>query len=829
MTNLLAGLLVCLPMQTGEATGTIRVYPEQIQLHTPFSTQRVLVVRESDGVAIRDITSECRLEPEDARKVRIENGHNLRPLADGKTVLRVRHSASGHERQVPVLVSGMAESTPSFLRHVQPVMTRLGCNSGACHGALAGKGGLKLSLRGYNPQGDHHAMVEELLGRRSDILQPDRSLLIRKPLNQVAHGGGKKLRENSLEHEILKRWIGSGAPFGTGEKNPVSGQKPKNLVMLPGVIRPGNGGKMHPLVMAEFPDGSREDVTHWAKFTSTDESVAGVDEEGVVLGIGAGEGYVTAWHSDRVAVHRVNLPFGPPGNAGAELFRPINQIDHWVQAKWSELGLKPAELCGDEAFLRRLWLDLLGTLPSPAERAEFLADTRPDKRRLWIDKAFKTPHYVDYWTHRYGDLFLIRTGRLQQSAVWAFHQELRQAIADNLPWDRVVRRMIAGKGSTLQDGLLNLHVLHRDPATLAEAVAVTFLGQPIGCAKCHNHPQDRWTQDQYWAFANLFGRTALKPGQVSGETVVVSSAIGDAPHLRTGLAMAPAPLDGDSVPTTSSSDRRELLANWMLDTSNPFFAKTHVNRIWRHFMGRGLVEPDDDMRATNPPSHPELLDLLARNWVQSGFDNRALIRSIVESATYQRSSTPNPANPQESKFLTRYTPRRLEAEVLLDAYSQVLDVATPFTEVTPGGGNGSTPYGGYPKGTRAIQLPDTAVVSPFLDTFGRPERLQACSCERLNDSSVSQALQMSNGPTLNNKLSTKENLLGLLVQQGGAPSKMLEELFLRALGRKPTREESGRFVPLLEQAAKESPGGLRAGLEDVAWALLSSTEFLVNK
>jgi len=246
-------------------------------------------------------------------------------------------------------------------------------------------------------------------------------------------------------------------------------------------------------------------------------------------------------------------------------------------------------------------------------------------------------------------------------------------------------------------------------------------------------------------------------------------------------------------------------------------------------MGRGLVEPDDDMRATNPPSHPELLDLLARNWVQSGFDNRALIRSIVESATYQLSSTPNPANPQESKFLTRYTPRRLEAEVLLDAYSQVLDVATPFTEVTPGGGNGSTPYGGYPKGTRAIQLPDTAVVSPFLDTFGRPERLQACSCERLNDSSVSQALQMSNGPTLNNKLSTKENLLGLLVQQGGAPSKMLEELFLRALGRKPTREESGRFVPLLEQAAKESPGGLRAGLEDVAWALLSSTEFLVNK
>jgi hypothetical protein len=805
------------------------VYPDEIQLRTPYSAQRVLVVRELDGVALRDITSECLLDLEDARKIRLEGGQTLRPVGDGVTALRVRHSASGFDRRVPVRVEGMTDKSPSFVRHVQPVLTRLGCNSGSCHGALAGKGGLKLSLRGYNPQGDHHAMVEDLLGRRSDIIQPDRSLMIRKPLNQVAHGGGKKLRENSLEHEILRRWIAAGAPFSPGEISPASGHKPKNLVLLPMVIRPGNGGKIHPLVMADYPDGSREDVTHWAKFTSTDESVAGVDEEGVVLGIGAGEGYITAWHSDRVAVHRVNLPFSTTGKGPLEQFRPANQIDEWIQVKWNELGLKPAKLCDDEAFLRRLWLDLLGTLPSPAERAEFLAERRPDKRKFWIEKALQSPHYVDFWTHRYGDLFLVRTGRLQQSAVWAFHQELRQAIADNLPWDRVVRRMIAGKGSNLQDGFLNLHVLHRDPATLAEAVAVTFLGQPIGCAKCHNHPQDRWTQDQYWAFANLFGRTVLKPGSVSGEMVVVSSPIGDAPHLRTGLAMPPAPLDGESVPTTSSRDRRELLAEWMLDPSNPFFAKTHVNRIWRHFMGRGLVESDDDMRATNPPSHPELLDHLAQGWIKSGFDNRALIRAVVESATYQRSSIPNPANPDEAKFLTRYTPRRLEAEVLLDAYSQVLDVSTPFTEITPGGGNGSTPYGGYPSGTRAIQLPDTAVVSPFLDTFGRPERLQACSCERLNETSVSQALQMSNGPTLNNKLSAKENLLGRMVQQGGQPAKILDELFLRALGRQPTREESGRFVPLLEQGAQTSPASLRSSLEDVAWAVLSSTEFLVNK
>ena len=829
MISTLAVLLSAIAQQNGDNSGTVRVYPDAIQLHTPFSVQRVLVVRELDGVALRDITGECQLVPEDQQKIRLENGQILKPVSDGMTNLKVRHPASGFEIRVPVRVDAMGVSTPSFLRHVQPVLTRLGCNSGSCHGALAGKGGLKLSLRGYNPQGDHHAMVEELLGRRSDILRPERSLMIRKPLNQVAHGGGKKLKENSLEHEILRRWIAAGAPYSEGETKTGSGQKPKNLVLVPPVIRPGSGGKIHPLVLAEYPNGGIEDVTHWAKFTSTDESVAGVDEEGVVLGIGAGEGYVTAWHSDRVAVHRVNLPFGPPGNGLGNQFRPANQIDVLIQKKWNELGLKAAELCSDEVFLRRLWLDLLGTLPTVAERAEYLADARPDKRRLWIEKGFRAPQYVDYWSHRYGDLFLVRTGRLQQSAVWAFHQELKQAIADNLPWDRVIRRMIAGKGSNLQDGLLNLHVLHRDPATLGEAVAVTFLGQPIGCAKCHNHPQDRWTQDQYWAFANLFGRTVLKPGPTAGEVVVVSSLLGDAPHLRTGLAMPPAPLDGESVPINSSRDRRELLADWMLDPSNPFFAKTHVNRVWRHFMGRGLVESDDDMRATNPPTHPELLDHLAQGWIRSGFDNQALIRAILESATYQRSSVPHPSNPDDSKFLTRYTPRRLEAEVLLDAYSQVLDVPTPFTEITPGGGNGSTPYGGYPTGTRAIQLPDTAVVSPFLDTFGRPERLQACSCERLNDSSVSQALQMSNGPTLNNKLTAKGNFLDTLAKQGVGPEKILEELFVRALGRQPTREEAGRLVPLLDKAAKENPSTLRNSLEDVAWALLSSTEFLVNK
>ncbi len=817
-----ASLLIA-QVQSGS---TIRVYPDQVNLDTPFSAQRVLVVREVAGAAIEDITSRCSLIFESPAIAKAEAGNILRPLADGTTNLIVKLEKDSYSKTIPVRVSSMAEAAPSFLRHVQPVLTKLGCNSGSCHGALAGKGGLRLSLRGYNPAADHHAIVQDLLGRRSDVLQPQRSLMIRKPLNQVAHGGGKKMRENSLEHDILSKWIAAGGPFTEFGNNHQKREKPEQLELLPAVMKPKSGSKIQVLVQSRYADGSMEDSSHWAKFNSTDEAVAGVDEDGNVLGIGAGEGHLTAWHSDRVAVARVGRPFNLERKTAWPQFNPQNRIDELISAKWTELGLEPSTRVGDEAFLRRLWIDLLGTLPTPEEQLEFLADTNLNKRQDWVNKALKSYLYVDYWTHRYEDLFLVRTGRLQQSAVWSFHQELRQAVSDNNPWDKVVHRMIAGKGSNLKDGLLNLHVLHRDPATLAEAVAVTFLGQPIGCAKCHNHPQDQWTQNQYWAFANLFGRTALKPGNTSGEIVVVSMKVGDAPHLRTGIPMPPAPLGAVGIPLDSPLDRREHLANWMTSPANSYFAKTHVNRIWRLLMGRGLVEPDDDMRATNPPTHPELLSHLADSWIRGGFDNRELIRSIVLSDTYQRASLPNQSNPDDLKFFTRYQPRRLEAEVLLDAYAQVLAAPTLFTDVTPGGGNGSSPYGGYPKGTRAIQLPDTAVVSQFLDTFGRPERLQACSCERLNDPNVSQALQISNGPTLNNKLVAKENILEKMASKGESPKKMLNELFRRALSREPSPTESAKFLPLLEESV---PAKLRQALEDIAWAILSSTEFMVNR
>jgi len=406
---------------------------------------------------------------------------------------------------------------------------------------------------------------------------------------------------------------------------------------------------------------------------------------------------------------------------------------------------------------------------------------------------------------------------------------LRRAIADNIPWDQVVRRMIAGQGSNLENGLLNIHVLHRDPAAMGEAVAVTFIGQSIGCARCHNHPQDQGTQDQYLSFANLFGRTLLKQGGANGEIVVVSQSIGDIPHLRTGFPPPPTPLAGKPIPKGHGIDRREYLANWMTDASNPYFARTHVNRLWRHLLGRGLVEPDDDLRATNPPVHPELLDYLAETWIKIGYDNRKILKLIVQSDVYQRESYPNLANPEETKFFTRYYPKRMEAEVLLDAYSQVLSSPTVFESVTPGGGNGSITYKGYPLGTRAVQLPDTSVVSSFLDTFGRPVRLQACSCERGADSSVAQALQVNNGPELNEKLRSGSNYLNLLLKDNTPPMTILEKLFARALGRQPVSREVAHLLPILITASSGDSATRRAALEDVFWAVLASSEFMLNK
>lgn len=797
--------------------GSIAVFPEKVHLSDPWSIQRIVVYKALGGVP---------LEPAKGARIGIEppfladiEGESVRPRDNGKGSITV--TVDGLTSRIPLVIEGQKTGiVPDFCDQVEPVLTGLGCNSGACHGALAGKGGFKLSLRAYDTQSDHNAIAFQMLGRRIDRHEASKSLLLRKALGEIPHGGGKKLVRGSVEHELLRAWIAAGAP-----NDPRSDSQFVALNILPPLIRMRESGTGQVIAMAQMRDGTLRDVTRMAKFTSANETVAGAGQEGMVTAAGMGESAISAWFNNMVAVSRVQVPFPSLGESPANRpFQPINWIDEVLAERWRNLNIEPSPGATDDEFLRRLWLDCLGTLPGAGLLQEFRKDDRPNKREMWIERALESEQFVDYWSYKWSDLFLVRSGRLQQPAVWSFYQAIRQAVRSNRGWDEVCRDILLANGSTLASGFGNFFVLHRDPSELAESVAVTFTGQSIGCAKCHNHPLEKWTQDQFWSFTNLFGRVGLKAGEFDGEMLVVSQPFGDVPHQRTGKAVAPAPLDGPAIALGSPVDRRDHFVRWLLSPENPFFARAQANRIWRHFFSRGLVEPDDDLRQTNPGVLGDLLTRLAREFRESGYDNKKLIRLILRSRAYQLSSRSSRNNARDESFFSRYYSRRMAAEVLLDSYSQITGVPTVFDAVTPGGGNGTTQYSGYPAGIRAIQLPDVAVASHFLDSFGRPERLQACSCERAAETGISQVLQITNGKILNEKLTGKGGSVVKGLESGQPAENLIRTLFRDALCREPTPAE---MAAMTGQFTNIDPGKRREVLEDIYWAVLSSKEFLL--
>jgi hypothetical protein len=715
----------------------------------------------------------------------------------------------------PLLLLLAAPPAPNFARDVMPVLTRTGCNSGACHGALAGKGGFRLSLRGYDPDADHFTITRELLGRRVDPADPDNSLLLAKAVKAVPHGGGTRFEADSDHARVLRAWIAAGAPGPTAADPVVTG-----LSVEPTAARLAPGDTVQLRVTATYSDGLKRDVTALAKFATSDEQTAAVNEDGLVTVGGRGEAGVSALFGVKVATATVTSPFA--GSAGPAP-RRRNVIDDHVAAKLAALGLPASPDCTDEAFVRRVFLDVCGILPTPAEVDAFLADRSPDRRAGLIDRLLARPEYVDLWAHKWSDLLLVSGRKLPTPAVWAFYRAVRQAVADNRGWDRFARDLLTATGSTVADGGGNFFVVHKDPPARAEAAAVTFLGLSIGCAKCHNHPLERWTQDQYWGFANLFGRVGLKAGG-PGETLVTPLPAGDALHPRTGRPPPPAPLDGPALAVDDPGDRRRHLADWLTRPDNPFFAKAVVNRVWKHLMGRGLVEADDDLRDTNPPTNAPLLDALVGDFVGHGFDVKRLVRLVVSSAAYQRSSAPLPGNAADDRFYSRYLVRRLPAEVILDAYSDVTGVPTPFGTVSLGP-SGGVAKADYPPGTRAVQLPDSLLVSRFLDAFGRASREQACACERTSDSSVGQGLHLNNGQTLNDKLRSPTGVVAKWLKDGSTDAQIVERVFRHALGRRPTVTEAERFAAAVRAAG---PAGRAEAVEDAVWAVLSGKEFLFN-
>jgi hypothetical protein len=661
-------------------------------------------------------------------------------------------------------------------------------------------------------------------GRRVDLIEPAKSLLLLKPTLTVPHGGGQRIEVASADYRLLADWLAAGAP---GPSDSDTRLERIELAPSRAILKPKD--TLQIVVRAWYRDGHAEDVTRWAKFTSSEELVAAVDGGGKVTVGGHGESAVTVWFSNQVAAARIVAPQEEAIESKVFADAPrSNFIDGLVLQKLQSLRVPPSPRCTDEEFIRRVYLDAAGILPKPEEVKRFLADPAADKRARLIDSVLEQPEFVDYWAYKWSDLLLITTRRLPQSAVWAFYQFVRESVADNKPWDRFARDILTANGGTLRNGAANYFVLHKDISDLTESTALTFMGMSITCCRCHNHPLEKWTQDQYWGMANLFARVGLKNGE-RGEIMVQSLPVGDVPHLRRGVPMPPSPLDGTPLALDSSTDRRAYFANWLTASENPFFAKACVNRVWRNFMGRGLVEAEDDLRQTNPPTNPELLDALAKDFIDHKYDIKHLIKTIMNSATYQRSSRAVPGNLADDRFYSRYLIRRLPAEVILDCYSAVTGVPTPFTEISSNASDSASPYGGFPSGTRALQLPDSRVVSRFLDAFGRPERLQTCSCERQQDANVGQALHVNNGGTLNDKLRAKDSRISLWLKGNIGDADAVKQLYMLALSREPNAAELANFANLIAEAGADKQTTRREALEDLFWSVLTSKEFLFNR
>jgi hypothetical protein len=707
----------------------------------------------------------------------------------------------------------------SFRNDVQPVLAKAGCSSGACHGAAAGQGGFKLSLRGYDNEGDWRIITRSALGRRLTLNDPGRSLLLLKPTGAVPHKGGTRFETNSVEYKILSEWIAAGAP---GPKD--GDMRITRLEIQPdhATLKPGDTRAL--TVRAHFSNGDVRDVTRWAKYSDANAAVTAVDEGGQVKVMAFGEGAITAWYLSRIAIATITVPF--TNRVAPESFARAAQrnfIDTAVLAKLRELNLPPSSRCTDGEFIRRVFLDTIGVLPSAQEVRDFLADSAADKRDRLIDAVLRRPEFVDYWSYKWSDLLLVNSERLRPAAMWTYYNWIRRHVAANTPWDRLVREIITARGSTLENGAANFFALHEDPPNMAETTTQAFLGMSINCAKCHNHPLEKWTNDEYFGFANLFARVRAKTGGGDGERIIFAAADGDINQPLTGRPQKPKPLDGTALPMEDPTDRREALAAWLTAPENPYFSRAIVNRIWANFFGVGLVEKVDDLRVTNPASNEPLLAAAARYLADQKFDLKALMRAMLQSETYQRSSAPLRENAAEQRFYSRYYPRRLMAEVLLDAYSQVTEVPTEFQLDLRNQNRGLGDK--YPVGFRALQLPDTRTFSYFLETFGRPDRVKTCECERTAEPSMSQALHIANGDTLNDKLKKKENIVGNLMSSGMSDEQLIEEACLTSLSRLPTDAEKKRFAKILKETAAEER---RLAVEDLFWALLSSREFLFN-
>ena len=795
-----------------DPNGELVILPEQTVLRGQGARQQLLVERRVNGSFVGSETDEAKFSSSNPNVATVDETGVVTAVGDGRAIL----TAKVADRNVSTVIEverASARYPLSFRNHVVPVLTKMGCNSGPCHGAAAGKNGFKLTLRGYDPELDYLTLTRQASARRINKVDPATSLMLLKPTLAVSHGGGKRFSPRSPEYHVIADWIASGTP-APAEWDPVM----TRLEVFPSSARLEKGTEQPLLVRAHFSDGHAEDVTRWVKFSSNEGGVAGVDQRGTVSVSGPGEAAISAWYLSKLVTARITSPFPDRVEPAVYARAPrANFVDDLVLAKLAELNIEPSPLSSDAEFIRRAFLDAAGILPTAEDVRAFLADRSADKRVKLVDALLARPEFVDYWSYKWSDLLLVSSRSLPSNAMWSYYSWIRRNVEANTPWDRMAREILTASGNTLSNGAANYFVLHKNPIAVTENVSMTFMGFSITCARCHNHPLEKWTQKDYYQMANLFSRVASKAGADRGDTIIYTARTGDINHPRLNVPLPPKPLDGPPMSLDATGDRREAFVNWLVAPENPFFARSLVNRVWKNFMGRGLVEAVDDIRDANPPSNAALFEALTRDFVAHRFDVRQLVKTIMTSTTYQLTSTPAGRNASDLKYHSHYIARRLPAEVILDAISQVTGVGEDFP--------------GFP-GRRAMELPDASVDSYFLTAFGRPPRLTAAASERQQEPSITQALHVINGDTINRKLTGSKGLIHDLIAAHASNEVAIERIYLAALSRFPSDEEKKTLSAALDAATSTTNGAngetspRRKALEDLAWAILTGREFL---
>jgi hypothetical protein len=782
------------------SSAELNVTPATVELRDAYTGRQVLV---SQGE--KDVTRTARYISDNPTIVQVDDRGYLTPIGDGEATIDI--TLKDARASVRVSVKGCKDARPiDFKTEIEPLLSKLGCNAGGCHGKASGQNGFKLSLFGFDADFDHSAIVKEARGRRVFAAAPDQSLMLLKATGRMAHGGGKKLSEDSEDYRLLRRWIQAGSPASAGNVPQIA-----KLHVTPSDRVLQQGAEQQLAVVAEYSDGSKRDVTRQSEFFGNLDTVAMIDHTGLVTaGQQSGEAALMARHRGHVAVFRAIVPHGPPL---AELpgWKSNNYLDDLAAAKWKKLGLAPSGLCDDATFLRRITVDLCGRLPTVEEAKAFLADTRNDKRSLLVDKLLDSPDYPAYFAMRWGTI--LRNSNLAGSdrAAYAFHNWIKDMIARNRPYDEFVRGVIAAAGEWQDAPAINWYWQMRDDQLhqVTADTAQVFLGVRLQCAKCHHHPYERWGQEDYYGLSGFFTRLGRKsfgepPPYYSSSNVTTGER-----NPLTGKTPEPKYPDGAVAKFTAEEDPRHALVDWMAKPDNPFFSKTLVNRLWGHFMGRGLYHEVDDLRDSNPPSNPELLDALAKDFVKNKFDVKHVIRLIVNSRVYQLSSEPTPANAKDRQNFARFYARRLVAEVLHDAVHQATGTKAGF--------------GGVSATARAIDLPHENFGSYFLDVFDRPRRVTGCECERSSGATLAQVLLLANSDEIENKLRAGNGRIAKLITDKKSTKEAIEELYLAAYARYPVEAELKRTIAHVD----DSPNRQQA-LEDVLWALLNAKEFSFN-